>query len=562
MSFQSGYDPTPLAAIVIIKDLKGIEQFRYEMQQVVNGTPVQDFDLVGGILKGGLNTDFGSFIFFIRDDNQLLIEKSIPVFPSKIGQGWEIELYFGKNPTNVNLWYRGIINLIQTITQTKTTNITVTSFGYASLTAFRYSSMNRTQKKLADGITPDPADTSTKNTELFKDVFADTDHLAVPGLGLLDIIPSQVEDLPPQLGDYRKNFVTLGSEANELTQMIGSYWGVNPDKTAYLRERGSQSSGYLITNDVNPPSLATQNWNQEKIAFIKSGALVRRDSTQDTGVTIVHGIGSQRLSKDYDNQVVADNALDLSLTHYAMPFDPQHDNVQQVSIFLARTGPITEPLVVRIVGSDDQGDPDSNDIRETKILPAALLEKELASGNRFIDIRFNKINVTKNETLFFAIAPAANGPGILQLDYDDGGPDKYFTSPDLVNWAQNNGDVKMITYSSKTVRIVGQNTTTAKFLRPKEIVATLPDHPDEETILAIFESILETQSKVVLNYEPILITPPTLPLELGKTIKIQDVNNGFDREMDLMGYELEFNAFDKNNLGASELKIIIQEIYI
>lgn len=562
MSFQSGYDPTPLAAIIIIKDLKGIEQFRYEMEQVVEGTPVQDFQLVGGSLKGGLNTDFGSFVFFIRDDDQLLINKTIPVLPSRIGQGWEIELYFGKNPSNVNLWYRGIINLVKSITQTNTTNIVVTSFGYASLTAFRYSSMNRTQKKLADGLTPDPTDLSTKNTELFKDVFADTDHLAVPGLGLLDIIPSEVEDLPPQLGDYRKNFVTLGSEANELTQMIGSYWGVNPDKTAFLRERGSMSSGFLITNDVNPPSLNTKNWNQEKLAIIKSQTLVRMDSTQDTGVTIVHGIGSQRLSKDHDDQVVADNALGLSLFTYAIPFLPQHDNVSQVSIFLSRFGVITEPLILRIVGANDQDDPDSNDIRETKILPAALLEKELANGARFIDVRFNKINVTKNELLFFVIQQAANGPGILQLDYDDGGPEKYFTSLDIIDWTQNNGSVKMITYSSKTVRIIGQNTTTAKFLRPKEIVATLPDHPDEETVLAIFESILETQSKVVLNYEPILITPPTLPLELGKTIRIQDVNNGFDREMDLMGYELEFNAFDKNNLGASELSVILQEIYI
>ena len=66
-----------------------------------------------------------------------------------------------------------------------------------------------------------------------------------------------------------------------------------------------------------------------------------------------------------------------------------------------------------------------------------------------------------------------------------------------------------------------------------------------------------------MNYEPLLITPPTLPLEVGKTIRIVDVNSGFDRSLDLVGFELIFNAYDPNTaLGASEMKIILQEIYI
>jgi len=566
--FPLGYDVSALSPILVIKDLDGIEQFRYETPQVIAGTPVQDFQLVGGLLKKGVNTDHGSFTFNIRDDNQLLIDKDTPIFASKIKQGWEVELFLGKDPTTVNLWFRGIINVVKSNTQTKTFTLSITCFGYGVITASRYSSMNRTQIKLDDEVTPDPADLSTKNTELFKDVLEDTDHLTLPGLGLLDIIPSDVEDLPPQMGDYRKNFVTLGSELNELAQMVGAYWGVNADKTAFLRQRGSLNSDFLITNDVDNASLTTINWNQQKIAFTKADqVLIRRDSTQSSGVTVMHGVGSQKQIVDHE-QTTSDNLIDLSLKNYAFPFIPEKDNISQVSLYLVRAGVLTAPLVISIVGEnpDVLGTPNFLDLRETKIIQAATLEIELSITDRNIDIKFNKIPVTVGEQLFLVLEKSANDLTFLTGEYlqdvTPPGPPFYYESDDLETWIPQNGDPRFITYQSKTVRIVGQNTTTQKFLRPKESIVTLPDQPDEETILAIFESILEAQSKIISNYEPVTITPPTLPIEMGKCVRFIDVNSGFDRELDVVSYELMINAYDKNSIGATEMKITFQEIYI
>lgn len=565
MGYPISYDPTPLSPIIVIKDLDGVEQFRYESAAVVDGEPVQEFKLVGGSLIGGINTDAGQFFFTIRDDDLDLIDRDNPMFPSKIKQGWEVEVFFGKDSTNVNLWFTCIVNLVQTHTQTNTTTIGITCFGYLSLTAFRYSSMKRTQERLADGTTLDPDDDSTKNTELYKDVFTDEDHLAVPGLGLLDITIGDVEDLPTKVGDYRKNFVTLGSEANELAQMTGAYWGIGPDKKAFLHQRGSTSSSFLITNDVDNPSLQTTNWNPDRLAFMESQDLVRKDSTQDTGVTIVHGIGSQRKDIDHDEQN-SNAILDLSVKNYAFPFLPQKNNIFQISLYLVKAvSALTNGLSISIIGADGSGDPDTNDVRETKLLSDVLLNIELdaaqTSLERFIDIKFEKIAVTKDEKLFVLIELSANGMFDLTAEYQTGSGE-YFTSSDLSTWTPFVGEPKFISYASKTVRIVGQNTTTQKFLRPKETVVTLPDQPNEDTVLQIFESILETQSKIVVNYDPIIISPPTLPLELGKTLRFQDVNSGFEREFNLVGYSLNFNAYTKENKGASELKISLQEIYI
>ena len=72
MTFPLNFDMSPLAAILVIKDIDDVEQFRYEMPQVVIGTPVQDFQLVGGNLIRGINTEHGSLTFLIRDDDELL----------------------------------------------------------------------------------------------------------------------------------------------------------------------------------------------------------------------------------------------------------------------------------------------------------------------------------------------------------------------------------------------------------------------------------------------------------------------------------------------------------
>lgn len=565
MSFPLGYDESPLSPIIVIKDFDGIEQFRYETPQAVVGSPVQDFSLTSGILSKGINTNHGIMKFFIRDDDELLVDKDNPIHPLKIKQGWEVELFLGKDPSSVNLWYRGIINKITRLIQTKTITIEITTFGWGSLTASRYSSMNRTQEKLSDGLTSDTSDNTTKATELFKDVLQDTDHLAVPGLGLLDIIVNDIEDLPSQLGDYRKNLVTIGSELNELATMVGAYWGIDQNKNAFLRERNSQDSMFLITNDVKNPSLMTQNWDQERIAFTKGDqTLTRTDSSQESAFTIVHGVGSQRQIVDHF-QISSNSLFDFSIENHAFPFFPEKDNISQISIALTRTAPITSGLTISVVGESKTipGAPDSNDIREIKALTAALLEKELsaASNKRFIDIKFNKIPVTKGEKLFVIIEKTTNPALTLTIDQQDT-QGKHFTSPDLTTWTEENGESKFISYQSKTVRIIGQNTEAQKLFRPKETVITLPDKPDERTVLQIFEAAIVSLSKIIMNFEPIKISTTTLPLELGKTIKYVDVDSGFERQLNLIGYDLQFNAFGESALGATEITITLQEIYL
>ena len=552
MSFPTGYDPSPLSPAIIVRDFDNdLISFFSANPNISNNTAPQ-LDLVGATLNVGINGDHGTFTFIFRDDDFSFTDLNHPYRPCKLKTGYEVDFRLGKPQSPVQKWFRGIINNVKNISQTNTNVWEITCFGWGSLIASRYSSMIRTQKREADGITADDTDESTHISELFKDLITDKDHLTVPGLGLLPITLGEIEDIPIALSDFKKNFVTVGSELNEMAQMAGGFFHVNADKQISLLKRNSKSSGFLVSNDIENPGVITKNWSRNKLAFIKDQAIVRDDSIKDSGFTILHGVGSQRKTVDHSD-TDSNNSLTLNDSH-AFPFYPTTDNISQISIKLTRVNalPILENFAISIIGSNDDGTPNYDDVRETKTTPFSLLEKLLINGSRLIDVAFDKIPVTHGEKLFVYIPPTSAN---ISCDYQTGTGAYYIRNDPFV------GTATFTTYNSKTTRITGQNTVTRKNFRPKEGIITLPDNPDEGTVRKIFESILDQKSRITSNFNPIRITPPDEPLQIGQTLRLIDVQKDFDREVSLVGYSMSFNAYDESALGVYEMTINLQELY-
>ena len=553
MSFPTGYDPSALLPAIIVRDFDNDVIGFFSANPNISNDTAPQLEISGASLNVGINGDHGTFTFIFRDDDFSLTDLEHPYRPCKLRTGYEVEFRLGKPQSAAQKWFTGIINNVKNISQTNTNVWEITCFGWGSLIASRYSSMIRTQQRQADGITPDDDDETTHISELFKDLLTDKDHLTVPGLDLLPITVGEIEDIPIALSDFKKNFVTIGSELNELAQMAGCFFHVNADKEITLTKRNSKSSGLLISNDIKNPDVITANWPRDKLAFIRDQVIARDDSIKDSGFTILHGVGSQRKNVDH-TQPLSNNTLTFGADYY-FPFFPQKDNISQVSIKLTRLNalPISENFIISIIGSNDDGTPNKDDIREVKILPFSLLEKLLTPGSRLIDIPFDKIPVTHGEKLFLVIPIMT--PGNLSCDYQTG-TGQYYRRDDLFV-----GAATFTTYSSKTTRITGQNTVTKKNFRPKEGIITLPDNPDEGTVRKIFESILDAKSKVTSNFNPIRITPPDEPIKIGQTLRLIDVQKDFDREVSLVGYSMSFNAYDVSALGVYEMTINLQELY-
>ena len=552
MSFPTGYDASALLPAIIVRNFDNDIIGFFSTNDSISADTAPQLGIVGGTLSVGVNGDHGTFTFILRDDDFSFTDLDNPYRPCKLKTGYEVDLRFGKQGDVIQKWFTGIINNVKNISQTNTNVWEITCFGWGSLIASRYSSLIRTQKRAADGITPDDTDESTHISELFKDLIEDTDHFTVPGLGTLPITLGEIEDIPIALSDYKKNFVTVGSELNELAQMAGGFFTVNADKQISLLKRNSKSSGLLISNDIKNPGVITNNWPRNKLAFIQDQAVIRDDSIKDSGFTILHGVGSQRKTIDH-SQPLSNNSITLGAPH-SFPFSPQKDNISQVSIKLTRTNalPISENFVISIIGANNDASPNKDDIRETKIIPFSLLEKLLIAGSRLIDIPFDKIPVTHGENLFLYIPPTSFN---LSIDYQTGTGVYYRRDDQFV------GAATFTTYQSKTTRITGQNTVTKKNYRPKEGIITLPDNPDESTVRKVFESILDQKSRITSNFNPIKITPPDTPPLIGQTLRLIDVQKDFDREVSIVGYSISFNAYDESALGAYEMTINLQELY-
>jgi len=561
MSYPLNHNARGLAAIVVFFDLTGAEVYRYEMPSVAT-TPVQNFPFTGVDLNFGINENHGTIIIHIDDRDKNFIENIGGDIHSKFKPGWTVKIFCGKEPASVNLWALGILQDIDLNYQTNLFNQTIICFGYGIRTQHRLSIMKRSQRRLAtDAITPDPTDTTTHVSELFKDVLTDTDHLAAQGLGQLDITTGNITDIPIPIAEFDKNIVTFASILSELAIIGFAWWGINQNKVAFLYKRGEVSSGFLVSNDTSTGPNDTANWNANKRLFFRNFPNLIHDQTSDSAFSTLQAVGAQRLIVDHNKQL-HDGDIDTNLGIHAFKFVPVVDNIAQITIHLASVLPITSDLIVSIVGESD-GDPNLSNVRKTVTINHAQLNKEIDASGKQFKIRFDKIPVTTGETLFAVFNQTNNvGTNALSVQYKQN-TGIYHTSTDGgTSWTDSTGEPALITYNSKNTRIIAESATTINNILPKEAIVNLPDTPTEQTVFQILESMLETLTKVIRNYEPIVVSTPTIPLELGKSVRLLDVKLGIDTEVDLVGYSLTINAHENSNRGTTNMTLTFQGVYI
>lgn len=530
-------------------------RFVYESGGITGGTPRQDFELTGWQIQSGINTNHGIGMIRIRDDkNSMFASNRI-----RIGNGWTLLVELGKSPSGLELWFAGVIRQPEIVRPSAgKQDIVVTAIGWGSITARRIANINKFQRRLDNGISLDATDGSTSISELFKTLLRNYWHMSLPGIGPPEgITMHDVRDIDIQLPDFQRRHQTVAVMLNELAEIAGAYWGIGPDRDAYLHLRGQEDSGFLITSDLT--ALLTRGWNQRKIMYIANRHFGFQDSTLDSGYTIAHGLGAQYAQVDYE-QTAADAQLDLSTHHHAFPFEPRHDNVSRITMFLSKSsGDLLSPLHVSIIGAADDGTPNLDDVRQSAEIPAERLNEELVAG-RYVEIQFDFIPVTHGEKLF-ALVEKYDGQGgaVPSIDYQTGGG-TYYRSADGSAYSEYTGNPKMRSYASKTVHIVGQNTTLSRFRRTAESVFAMDDFPDEQSALIAFEGILESLGRTRRIYNPVTVSAPDSRPRLGASARLVDVLNGLDATVNLISYTIGTDAeIPEGPLGAYSMVISFEE---
>ena len=424
MSLTPNYDISELSPKILITDRTGVEKYRYETTVTTSSvSPQQDFNLSELKIHNGINADFGYAYLKIDDKDNLLTDTTNNIRDSKIERQWDIQIYLGKSEPLLQRWFYGKIFDVEVIRPyTNRQEVVLSCMAWGNMLKDRITNMKRFQGKAADGITVDNTNTTTKVSELFKQVINDTDHQADHGLDNSDlgVTLNNVQDIDVKLPDYQKDFQTYAQALSELASAGNAMFGVDADRDLFLRDPGSIDSGFLFTNDIS--GATAQNWDSSRIGYLINFSQSWRDSSFEAAYSFLHGLGSNSVKIDQENSG-SENAVRTSNTSYiGIPFTPQQDNIGKIALRLGKTGTPTSPVTITIanVNTSDSNSPKLTSFKKTISLDSNKVQSLSTSGG-WIELGLQeKIPVEVGTPLMLVIHKYGDSSHNLTMDYKTG----------------------------------------------------------------------------------------------------------------------------------------------
>ena len=383
-----GYDPLGMVPKIIIKNTKtGATIYTFESKQIKSGAPTQDFKLVNWHLGAGVGSNHGTFECIIDDVDNVLTDSTSTRAKSLIKNQWKVEVYLGKRPASLNLWFTSFIHGVRLMRAgTNSQQFRLFAIGNGIRNHDRLINAEFYQAKDSDGIDLDSTDTNAKISEIIKKLIQNEEFYAYPALGTEGFTVTGVEDIDVKMPNFIKRYQSLGLSIQELANIAGCHFGVDQKGDVYLRYRGSKSSGFLVTNDLD--SLEWQNWDNDKKMILKNAPNWLEDGTIESGIPFLYGVGPDHVTLDYE-QTSSNALLNLSASYVAVPITPTKDNIIKIAPYISKNLTPTKNLEVCIIGDDGAGNPNPDDIRIKKIVSAEELVDQLGSA-KYFEIAFEK----------------------------------------------------------------------------------------------------------------------------------------------------------------------------
>lgn len=544
-----GYDPLGLVPKIIIKNVKtGATVYTYEAKQL--GT-TRDFKLESWNLTGGVGNNHGSFECIIDDTANLLTDDTIRA-KSTIKNQWKVLVYLGKRSTSINLWFTSFIHGVRLVRLgTNSQKFRLFAIGQGVRNHDRLINAEFYQKKDANGLDLDETDNDAKISEIITKLIENSEFYAYPTLGTEGFTTVGIEDIDVKMPNFIKRYEPLGVALSELANIAGCHFGVSAAGDVYLRYRGSASSGFLITNDLD--GLEWQNWDNNKKMVLKNAPNWWEDGTIEAGIPFLYGVGPDHVTLDYA-QTSANATFDLSTYFIAIPFDPTKDNILKISPYLSKNATPTKPLTICIIGDDGAGAPNPDDIRLKKIIRTEELVAQLGSA-KYFEVSFEKIPVEPNVTLYIYIEKYQDATNYIGWDYQTGAGTYFRSATGAVgSFTSQTGNFKVRTFHGDSMVIILENTVSRKSFPDREDTVDMKEFTEEEMAVTALIGLSDSIGKERRIYSGIKVAPPTTPFDLGKTVKIHDKFNNLTIDTDIIGYSIGGGAKEVN-----EMEITIEE---
>ena len=564
MSLTPNYDINPLSPKIIITDRTGTEKYRYETTvTTASVSPQQDFTLSELQIHSGINSDYGYAVIKIDDKDNLLTDTTSKLRDSKIERQWDIQIYLGKSQPLLQRYFYGKIydvDIQRPFTNRQT--LVITCIGWGVTLRDRITNIKRFQGKTADGLTVDSTNTTTKISELVKQVVTDNDHQADHGLTNddLGITTTGVQEVDVKLPDLQKNFATYATVLSELSSSGNVMYGVDPDRDLFLRDPNSVDSGFLFTNDLS--SSVSENWDSSRIGYLINASQSWRDSSYDGAYSFLHGLGSNSVKIDA-SKVGSENATRASnVSWIGIPFTPTTDNIGKIALKIAKTGTPTSPATIQITGIDTgTNKPKVDNLRKSLVLDSQRIQGLTASG-AWEEISLDeKINVEPNTPLMIVVNQYGDGSDNFTLDYQTG-TGTFYTSSDGETWSSATGSFSFRDYSQKALHIILENTRAKAKYGVREKVVNFNAGQEEGSAREALINAGEVLGLERRHYSQVTVSTPTLRIPLGQFCRVVDSKTGLNVKASIISMDIQMSSRSgETSIGADQVILGLEEVH-
>ena len=564
MSLTPNYDISPLSPKIIITDRTGTEKYRYETSvTTASVSPQQDFTLSELQIHNGINSDYGYAVIKIDDKDNLLTDTTSKLRDSKIERQWDIQIYLGKSQPLLQRYFYGKIydvDIQRPFTNRQT--LVITCIGWGVTLRDRITNIKRFQGKTADGVTVDSTNTTTKVSELVKQVVTDNDHQADHGLNNNDlgITTTGVQEVDIKLPDLQKNFATYATVLSELSSSGNVMYGVDADRDLFLRDPNSVDSGFLFTNDLS--SSVSQNWDSSRIGYLINASQSWRDSSYDGAYSFLHGLGANSVKID-TSKVGSENATRASnVSWIGIPFTPTTDNIAKIALKIAKTGTPTAPATIQITGIDTSDNkPKVSNLRKSLVLDSQRIQGLTTTG-AWEEISLDeKINVEPNTPLMIVINQYGSSSNNFTLDYQTG-TGTFYTSSDGDTWSSATGSFSFRDYSQKALHIILENTRAKAKYGVREKVVNFNAGQEEGSAREALINAGEVLGLERRHYSQVTVNTPTLRIPLGQFCRVVDSKTGLNVKASIISMDIQMSARSgETSIGADQVILGLEEVH-
>jgi hypothetical protein len=480
---------------------------------------------------------------------KITIEDHAGALDADVGNGNKVTVSIGSAQGGLADFVTGYVRFVE-VGRTDTGIKEITLHGYSSLIRLdeRIGNFYRIADRASNGEDPDPSDEKMKCSEIFKDIFEDTDHLPI-GIPQEPFTTGGVQDISERLASIKEPFVEWKQIADRIAEASGTIYGIGPDDVAFLRYPTLAHSGITI-RDIDDPDAA----NPDATTGYFAGPWSYTDSIKkgDGFANRLYGRGGTQLHLFADR--FADNAsIECHSADRAVQFTPDAPRLDSISLILSKTG--TPPGdIAGEVRLDHDNSPDGDIIGSFSIFKGLIGSVATAVNRINISMHGSRIQVDKKHWI---ILKKVGDAGNHVRWHHDGGTTGVNAARSGPTWtvSENSYTLTHRAYCSRRVLTEASDQKSIDRYGVTEAVVDAPWIIEGQTMDAYLTAILQYSALQHRTFEVRRIFAPTTLLNAGRMVRLVDARSGINADAEVLMSRYKFRAEDGLGTRFAEVQL-------